>query len=148
MCVTSHFFPTLDGVAAVGFHGLEGSGEVSLDDGDGPRPWRGGHRLRLDELHVSSADGMRFFVLVVAQERSARFRASVIRRKKLCFAARRQKNRDDDHQQGEQVRPLPAPLRLDARMQKLDDAMLASRGFGRQNVSSVKFFFACGGLSM
>ena len=93
-------------------------------------------------------DDVTFFVLVVAQERSGRFRTSCIRREKKRFAARRQKNRDDDYQHGQQVRPLPAQLRLDARMQKLDDIMLASRDYGRQNVSSVNFFFACGGLKV
>ena len=37
--------------------------------------------LGLDELHNRSAEWMTFFVLVVAQERSEQFRASVIRRK-------------------------------------------------------------------
>ena len=46
-----------------------------LVDGHG----RGVHLLGLDELHISSADGATFFVLVVAQERSAQLRASVTR---------------------------------------------------------------------
>ena len=48
---------------------------------DGPLTSTGAHLLRLDELHIRSADGLTFFVLVVAQERSARFRTSVSRPK-------------------------------------------------------------------
>ena len=43
----------------------------------GPRRRRGVHRLGLDELHLRSADGATFFVLVVAHERSAQLRASI-----------------------------------------------------------------------
>ena len=46
-----------------------------LVDGHG----RGVHLLGLYELHISSADGLTFFVLVLAQERSVQFRASISR---------------------------------------------------------------------
>ena len=39
------------------------------------------HRVGLGELHLRSADGITFFVLVVAQARSVQFRAAVIRTK-------------------------------------------------------------------
>ena len=53
-----------------------------LVDGHG----RGVHLLGLDELHISSTDGLTFFVLVVAQERSVQFRASISREfQKRCF---------------------------------------------------------------
>ena len=75
--ITSRFFPTLDEVAAVGVPYRRGPRDPSFDDGDCPGPGRGDHRLGLDELHIRSADGGTFFVLVLAQSRSARLRPSV-----------------------------------------------------------------------
>ena len=115
---------------------LKGSGEASLDDGDGPWPRRGGHRLRLDELHISSADGLTFFVLVVAQERSGRFRTSVSRRKKFCFATRRQKNPDEVCKI---VLSLTPARRLDGHTQHIDGIVLVSRVLQVQRVLGEEF---------
>ena len=55
--------------------GLRPAVGEALEHGRG----RGVHLLGLDEPHIRSTDGMTFFVLVIAQERSVQLRASIDR---------------------------------------------------------------------
>ena len=76
---TSYFFRIpAEGVAA-GSQRLESGRRPVRDDALVDGHGRGVHLLGLDALHISSADGATFFVLVLAQERSAQFRASISR---------------------------------------------------------------------
>ena len=73
----SYFFPTPAEGVATGSQPLEVGRRPVRDDALVDGHGRGVHLLGIDDLHIPSADGATFFVLVVAQERSGRFRTSV-----------------------------------------------------------------------
>ena len=75
----SRFFSTPAGVLATGSQPLEGLSRRLRWKGKVDGGGRGVHLLGLDELHIPSTDGVTFFVLVVAQSRSAQLRASISR---------------------------------------------------------------------